>query len=124
MGYAVSFKVKVEGAGKYIAVGNCNAYIPEGAQEILTRATGLEWKKGTNNGRCIDIMPYIEKGFTALLKHPEQYRQYEVITEFDNVWLSVTGVRTFLKDILNAWFDFCTNDAHKGVVKFVTFWIE
>ena len=119
MSYDISFKVKVEGTNKYVEVGDCNANITWNVHEIITRSTGLEWKNEENNGLCVDIMPYIEKGYNELLSNHDKYKLYEA----ENGWGTVSGTIRFFKNILDAWRTFSVNEDPE-IVKVTTFWIE
>lgn len=119
MGYNISFKVKVEGTNRYITVGNCEENITWDVREIITRSTGLEWRNMDDNGLCVDVMPYIEKGYNELLLNHDKYKPYEA----ENGWGTVSGTIRFFKNILDAWHIFSVNEDPE-IVKVTTFWIE
>ena len=119
MSYDISFKVKVEGIDRYVAVGECDANITWNVREMIVKSTGLEWKNEANNGLCKDIIPKIEKGYNELMFNPEKYKQYES----PNGWGTVGGTLRFFKRILEAWEQFCNWNASE-LVNVTTFWIE
>lgn len=118
MSYDISFKVKVEGLGVYVPVGECNANTTWNVRKIIELSTGLPWINGANNGLVKDIIPFIEKGLKELTEHPEKYKPHEA----PNGWGTVGSTGQFFRNILDEWEDFLW--WHKDLVDVVTFWIE
>jgi hypothetical protein len=118
MSYDISFKVKVEGANRYVEVGNCDANITWNVRKIIELSTGLPWKNEANNGLVKDIIPRIEKGLLELRSNPEKYKSYEA----PNGWGTVDGAKYFFRQILKAWECFIRD--HEELADVVTFWIE
>lgn len=118
MSYDISFKVKVEGVDAHVPVGDCNANTTWNVREMIEKATGLPWINEANNGRCVDIIPYIQKGFSELAWNPEKYKQYEA----KNGWGTVESTAGFFKQILDDWKKFKV--WYPELVPVATFWIE
>ena len=118
MSYDISFKVKVEGADSYVRVGDCDANVTWNVREIITRSTGLEWKNEENNGRCLDVIPKIRKGYVELVQHGAKYKKYEDA----NGWGTVDGTIHFFKRILDAWDRLVRYD--EDLISVATFWVE
>ena len=119
MSYHISFKVKVEGVDKYVSVGDCDANITWNVGTMIRKATGLEWRNCENNGLVKDIIPFIEKGYGELTKHPEKYKQYES----PNGWGTINGTIHFFEKIIRAWEVFKEWEG-EDLVDVTTFWIE
>lgn len=118
MSYDISFKVKIEGADRYIDVGDCDANITWNVREIIKLSTGLPWKNEDNNGLVKDIIPYIEKGRLELMCNPEKYKPYEA----KNGWGTVENTLWFFERILRCWDNFIRD--YEELADIVTFWIE
>lgn len=119
MSYDISFKVKVDGIDKYVDVGNCSANTTWNVGQMIRKATGLPWKNCENNGRCVEIIPHIEKGFYELMLHPEKYKKYEA----KNGWGTVETTKEFFARILKDWESFCEWE-DESLISATTFWIE
>lgn len=118
MSYDIYFKVKVEGLDKYISVCDDVANTTWNLRDMITNSTGLEWKNEENNGYCRDVIPYIEKGYYELTKHPSKYRKYES----PNGWGTIDGCINFFLNIIHAWGDLKEDDQDLAYI--ATFWIE
>lgn len=118
MSYDISFRVKVEGVDRYFDIGATSANITWNVRDIICKSTGLEWNNEANNGRCVDIIPAIAKGYCELVTHPKKYRKYEA----PNGWGTVEGTKAFFQQLLRDWDSFC-RDEEEDVINSVTFWI-
>lgn len=118
MSYDISFKVKVEGTSNYVEVGECDANITWNVRRLIRESTGLEWKNEENNGLCVNVIPYIQRGYNELLRFPNKYKQWEAT----NGWGTVDGTIRFFKRILDCWEDFCIENIE--LIEVATFWIE
>lgn len=118
MSYDISFRVKIEGADRYVEVGNCEANTTWNVREMIVKSTGLEWNNCANNGLCTDVIPHIEKGLFELTERPKKYKKYES----PNGWGTVESTRRFFENILKAWRDFKRFE-DKDIVAVTTFWI-
>lgn len=117
MSYDIYFKVKVEGADRYIEVGDCDANITWNVRDIITLSTGLPWRNEENNGYCKDVMPHIEKGLHELRTHPERYKSYEA----KNGWGTVENTIEFFEWVLRDWRNLKRDD--EELAELATFWI-
>ena len=117
MSYDVSFKVRVAGTNTYIPIRYV-ANITWNLGRMIRAATGLEWVNEANNGRCIDVEPYIWHGICELIMYPEQYEQYEA----PNGYGTVKGCLTFLKTIHEEWKN--VKQEYPELREHITFWIE
>lgn len=120
MSYSISFKVRVAGTDRYLTVGNCDANITWNVRKMITEATGLEWNNEKNNGLCVDVIPYIQRGYEELYSNPEKYKKYES----PNGWETIEGTKGFFLNILDAWDRFRRDYTTRDFVDIVTFWIE
>lgn len=118
MSYNISFKVKVEGLDYYVSVGNCEANITWNVRKMIEKSTGLPWINEANNGKCVDVIPSIEKGFWELYGYPEKYKKYEA----KNGWGTVEGTMNFFETILKDWKQF--KEWYPELAEIATFWIE
>ena len=117
MSYDISFRAKIEGIDFYAEVGNCSANITWNLREMIKKSTGLEWRNCENNGLCIDVIPFIERGLEELRNNPEKYKKYES----PNGWGTINGCKNFFEQILSDWKDFIR--WNEELVSVVTFWI-
>ena len=120
MSYDISFRAKVEGVDVYVPVESDEPImnITWNCRDIITKSTGLEWKNEENNGLCIDVIPYIEKGLKELEDNPFQYKQYES----PNGWGTVNGTKEFFRKILKSWEWTCFIYPEE-LTNVLTFWI-
>lgn len=118
MSYDIAFRVKAEGADRWLEVGDCDANITWNVREIITRSTGLAWRNEENNGLCSEVIPRIEAGLRELERFPERYRPYEA----ENGWGTVEGTRHFFRRILSAWEKLKRDDPE--LAGLAAFWVE
>lgn len=121
MSYTINFKVKVEGLkDRFVRVCNPDATITWNLRKMITMSTGLEWNNETNNGLCIDVIPYISTGLNELHKYPQKYKQYES----ENGWGTIEDCKKFFINILMAWDKFSTDILTADLAPVTYFWIE
>ena len=118
MSYDISFRAKVEGCDEYVTVGDYCLNITWNVRDIITLATGLEWKNEENNGLCVDVIPKIADGYAELVKHGKNYLKYES----PNGWGTVEGTKRFFREVIDAWEDVCAWHSDE-LCKRLTFWI-
>ena len=117
MSYDISFKVKVEGADRYVGIGGC-ANITWNVRKIIEKSTGLPWINCANNGLCKDIIPAIKSGLRELQYCGYKYLEYES----PNGWGTVEGTIKFFKKILEDWDELIRDD--EELAELAYFWIE
>lgn len=118
MSYDVSFRVKIEGADKYINTGYCDANITWNLRKMIEVSTGLPWVNEANNGLVKDVMPSIVKGYSELLTKSHEYKQYES----PNGWGTVEGLKRFFHKIITDWESLLNDD--EELAELVCFWID
>lgn len=118
MSYDITFKAKLEGVDAWVEVGECEANTTWNVRKMIELSTGLPWKNCENNGLCVDVIPYIERGLWELSNYPEKYRAYEA----SNGWGTVETTMNFYRMILDAWDRLQREEPE--VAKVATFWIE
>ena len=118
MSYDITFKAKLDGLDEYVIVGDCDANITCNVREIITLSTGLPWMNYGNNGKCVDVIPHIDRGRYELVNYTEKYIKYEP----SNGWGCVANVIVFFDCILDAWRRL--RREYPEIAKVATFWIE
>ena len=118
MSYDISFRVKVEGADKWVEVGDCDANITWNVRKIIELSTGLPWKKRSKQRLLQGRYPYIARGLRELKSNPDKYRPYEA----ENGWGTVEGTIRFFEHVIEHWYSLILLE-DKEIVDVATFWI-
>lgn len=121
MSYSVNFVVKVaDTEDLYVPVGNCSANITYNIRDMIVKSTGLtDWCGEGIIGKCVDIIPAIERGYGELNDFPEEYKKYES----PNGWGTVSGCSRFFADILEAWYYFKEDYFTTKLIEYAYFYI-
>lgn len=95
MSYDVYFKAKLEGADRFVSVGDDWISHTSNTATMMKEVCGSypsEW----NGKRCSDMIPILETATKELRTNSAKYRQYEA----RNGWGTVETTASFLNDIL------------------------
>lgn len=117
MSYDIAFRVKVEGIDYWLEPLVCDANITWNVKEMIQKSTGLDWINESDNGLCVDVIPFIEHGIEELEDYPSKYKPYEAF----NGWGTVEGTIRFFYKILRDWK--CFKENYPELVPLAHFWI-